>query len=493
MTLCFSKYFSAKKKMNKINESNHNSQINDINHLTNSSKKTTAHTRCRVYKNHKKFEIIKKKPLLLKSNSNFFLLEKKKNKEKYKEDKEETKKEDSSFRVYKNIEVSRMTLELNDIILHKKKKTYYLKDLEKSLIKFKACQQFQEERLEIMSKQDINGLEKRILFLQKNITKYNSVTIEYFREINNYLHFLKEKTNSLYNFSEQENNIRFNLFFEIEKLVNDNVSKQKELEQLIEIRHFLIKVKNTLQNLPNYFSTILKEVSRKYELGKLILGLKLQPQNQNVIKFLDSIPEIKNGEIPTSIISKSSLKSSINKSILKKKTKKMTQLYSFKPKSNNNLSKYMIDTEKKIFETPEEFLIIFDNIESKNLRLMKEHDYIKRNIDILRKEYNDICKSNTIMERYNDINLKEEKIKKLKEEKIVLERKLNLIKNSKNEKDDLSNKKSEITSGFFMDLNIFKKITYYRMLQNYKYPYLLFLEKLIDIINNFLESIKHIK
>ena len=49
--------------------------------------------------------------------------------------------------------------------------------------------------------------------------------------------------------------------------------------------------------------------------------------------------------------------------------------------------------EKKIFDTPEDFIIIFDNIESKNLRLMRENDYIKRNINILQKEYDDIFQS----------------------------------------------------------------------------------------------------
>ena len=47
---------------------------------------------------------------------------------------------------------------------------------------------------------------------------------------------------------------------------------------------------------------MLKEASRKYDLGKLILDLKIQPQNQNVIKFMESIPEIKEEKINQNLL-----------------------------------------------------------------------------------------------------------------------------------------------------------------------------------------------
>ena len=72
------------------------------------------------------------------------------------------------------------------------------------------------------------------------------------------------------NNSEGENNKRFNLYFELEKLVNENVIKQRELEHLVLIKHFLIQVKHCLIKQPSYFNIMLKEASRKYDLGKLI-------------------------------------------------------------------------------------------------------------------------------------------------------------------------------------------------------------------------------
>ena len=258
-----------------------------------------------------------------------------------------------------------MSLELNDIIFNKKKKINKLNELELKLIKFNSLKNFQEKRLELMSKQDINGLVNRIILLEKSIKKYNKISVLFFMQINDYLLFLKNKKYNLNNYYEEKKAKIFNLYFDIEKLITDNIIKQKELENLIEIRHFLIQVKNTLIKQPNYFNSILKETSRKYELGKLILGLKIQPQNQIIIKFLESIPEIKNGEIPKSSQYMSQYKNNFNKSFIKKRNKKYSQASLLRNKlSKNDVSKYINDLEKKIFDSPEEFKIIFDNIES---------------------------------------------------------------------------------------------------------------------------------
>ena len=472
-----SKYFSGKKSMKTINEIKNN-KTNDINYLTNSYNILSAGTANLSNKSnkYKKLEFIIKKPLL-KSNSMNYLnntikLE---------------KKNENTDRIYKDYEISKMSLELNDILFNQKRKTNKLNELELKLIKFNALKDFQKKRLEKMSKQDINGLLKRIILLEDSIKKYNKISFLFFLEINDYLQFLKNKKYNLSNYYEEEKNKIFNLYFDIEKLITDNIIKQKELENLIEIKHFLIQVKNTLIKLPNYFNNILKEASRKYELGKLILGLKIRPQNQNILKFLESIPEIKDGEIPKSSQYQSQLKNVINKNNSKKKNKKNSQISLLRNKlSDNLLNKYIIE-EKKIFDSPEEFIIIFDNIESKNLRLMKENDYIKKNIDTLKREYNDVFQSNKIIEKYIDINKKEEKLKKLIEENILLREKYNYLKNNKNndEENDSKNKNKKIMRSFFMDINIFKKITYYKMLQNYKYKGSLFLNRLIDIIKEF--------
>ena len=108
---------------------------------------------------------------------------------------------------------------------------------------------------------------------------------------------------------EEENNKKFNLYFDIEKLATENILKQKELEYLVEIKLFLIQVKNYLLNRPAYFNDVLNESSKKYELAKLIIGLKIETHNQNVIRFLESIPDIKKNELRQATPSSQSISS----------------------------------------------------------------------------------------------------------------------------------------------------------------------------------------
>ena len=456
-------------------------KTNEMNYITNYSKIMSAGT-INLIKNNKKPEYVKKKPLL-KNYLSAHLLEK---------NGDEIKNNDL-LRLYKDIEISNMSLDLNNIIFNNTKKVLKLDELEKKLMKYQTLKEFQEVRLKIMSKQDINGLQNRIILLQDNIKKYNKISYEYFLRINNYLHYLKEVKYTLSNFFEEENNKRFNLYFDIEKLVTENILKQKELEHLIEIKLFLIQVKNTLIKQPNYFSNILKENSRKYELGKLIISLKVVPQNQNVTKFLESIPDIKEaGDISSSTISQNTSRNNIiSKTSLKKKSKKYSQVTNLRSKlTETNITKYLNFPEKQIFESPDEFIIIFDNIESKNLRLMKENDYIKKNRDHFKKELDEMLESNTIIEKYNDINQKEERIKKLMKENLLLKEKYDSLRNNKNEDEENNfekkNKKSIRT--FIMDINVFQKITYYKMLQNYKYKGLLLLDRLLEIVSNVFSS-----
>ena len=469
----------------KINKNNSqkdikNNLLNKSDDLTISANKTNYFSRYKDKKKYykinninngktynKKLTFIKKGEYLNKNENILYFSE---NKEKSNE---------SIFQKYKEIEVSRMRLDLNDIVLIRKNDKHNINEIEKKIIKFNAFKEFQRNRLEIMSRKDINNLEKRILLLEESIKKYNIITINYFREVKDYIHFLNDEKYRLSNYFEEENNLRFNLFYEIEKLMTDNVLKQRELEHLVEIRHFLIQVKNTLIKQPIYFNDLLKEISRRYELGKLIIDLKIQPQNQNVTRFLESIPELKDMEMSQPLFLQYQNKS-LNEN---KRDKKYSQIFRNR-KSNNNLKKYINYPEKQIFESPEEFLIVFDNIESKILRLMKENDDIKRNIEILKNEYGEIFQNNLTLEKNDDIFKKKEKLKLVMDENNKLNKKYNYLKNFKEEEKNIKDETQKERS-YIMDLNAFKKIMYHKMINKFKYKGLLILAKLVEIIKNF--------
>ena len=473
-----------------------NSKLNDINTKSISiSKETTVKTGDLFKQTNRKtktkyFDLYKKENLINKSKDYFL------------NHNQDDNNKQNSFRIYNDVEMSNMALELNAMIFNPNIEIDKdLTKLEKLIMKFKTFKNFQKFRLEEVSKQDIKGLEKRIFMLQKYLKKYNKISFEYFREMQDYITFLNDTKIYLNNNSEGENNKRFNLYFELEKLVNENVIKQRELEHLVLIKHFLIQVKHCLIKQPSYFNIMLKEASRKYDLGKLILDLKIQPQNQNVIKFMESIPEIREEKINQNIIAlsvKAISKTIVNKSTPKKRTKKYSQIYMLKSNNNNtnNINsdridrafiKYMEYPDKEIFKSPEEFIDLLTNLENRNLRLIRESNYLAKNINILKRRLESVSNDNINEEIKKDVKTKEDLFKTLKEQNISLQKKYNYLTNPKNRFFDNNNLRHNIkrTKKQIIDLNVLKRNTYNKIIENYNKKGLFFFEKLLTIIKNF--------
>ena len=445
------------------------------------------------------FEINKKEPK--KNRSKIFL---------YQSKEESKNNKNYSFRIYNDIEMSRMALELNDLIFNRTPEVNSnLTEIEKIIMRFRTYKEFQIVRLDEVSKQDIKGLEKRIDVLQKSIKKYNQIAIAYFQEMQDYISFLNDEKFNLTSNLEGENNKRFNLYFELEKLVTDTVIKQRELEHLVIIKNFLLQVKFCLIKQPSYFNTMLKEASHKLEIGKLILELRIQPQNQNVLRFMESIPELKEDKINQNILSltpKLVSKPNSNKFNLKKKSKKYSQIFMIKSNNNSNNSnssnntnnnndkiekevmKYWNKKEILIFKTPEDFIELLSSLENKNLRLIRESDYLYKNINILKRDFESISKSDISEEINKDIKVKEDRLKILKEEYSSLNEKYNYLINPKNKLLDSENSKrrtKEGKKGFIIDLYALRSITYYKIIEKYNKKGIFLLERLLTIVKNF--------
>ena len=461
-----------------------NSEItksNDINTKHNKSTKNIS------------YKIFKKEPKLYINNENKNLIL-------------EYYKPQNSYRLNndKSIEMSKMSLKLNDIICNSDKTSLNknILEIEKLLIKFKTFKQFQLIRLEEESKMDIKSLEKKIFLLEKNLKKFNKISIIYFEKIQEYIAFLNDTKININNILEEENNKRFNLYFELEKLVIENVIKQKELEHLIMIKNFLVQVKFYLIKQPSYFNKILKEKSRKYDLGRLILSLNIQSQNQNVIKFIESIPELKLQElnlrnIEMSVAQKNVLyRSNINnKTFIKKKdtknySKMATKNYNNNNDNEKNIMKYLNNPDKIVFKMPEDFIEILLGLENKNLRLIHENYYIRKHINRLKRDYDNICEYNISFEIEKDIKVKEDNLKLLKEENHSLNQKYKyLTTNSNRSSNSSSNRKAKKgkENGFILDINALQKMTYDKIIEKYNKKGILLFEKLLTMIKNFFD------
>ena len=310
-----SKYLVSAKPV-EISKSNDIKSLS-ISKVSTARKRDQSRPRSKNYKNIYYYELEKRASKIKKKNILF----------------SQDNEKQNSFRIYNDFEMSGMTLALNKFVYNPNKETNKdLVNIGKIIVKFRTFKEFQIIRLEELSKLDIKGLEKRIIFLQQSLKRYNKISIIFFREMQEYIAFLNDTKLFLNNNLESANNKRFNLYFDIEKLVLDNIIKQRELENLITIKNFLIQVKHNLIKQPNYFNMILKEVSRKYELGRLILELNFHQQNQIIIKFMETIPEIKEEKLNRNILAVTSkLMQRTNTNIIKINPKKKLK----------NIRKYM--------------------------------------------------------------------------------------------------------------------------------------------------------
>ena len=354
-----------------------------------------------------------------------------------------------------NLEMSNMSLEINKICFQENMNIKNkLSQLGKIILKFNIFKQYQKERLKNILKNDAKFFDGKLTLLKINFKKYDLICINYFSQIKDYISFIKKKAILLNNALEQENRLIFNLYLELEKLVIDNIIKQNELEVLLSIKNFLIQVKNGLYILPIYYNVLLKKKTRKYELAKAIISLKIFSKNQYVIKFMQSIPEIKQGII----------NDLNNNEYLNKKEREY-------------------DNEKRIFNNPDEFIDFLGNLENNNINLIKRNIYIKDKINLLKNECKHLNEKNLRQQFTDDIKSKEDYLKAIKEENLSLTKICNCYL-SQPEKSDKNSFKA-IKKNYVFDLNFLKKSTYEKLIAKNKKKGIFLLEKLINMLQDF--------
>ena len=210
----------------------------------------------------------------------------------------------------------------------------------------------------------------------------------------------------------------------IEKLMIQAVRKQKDLEDLVKIRNFLLQVKQKLKVQPQYYAPLLHRDSRKIELGNILLRSTVGTKNSSVIKFLDSfsiLNLVQLYEIHPSNSTMKLIKKKMNNSLIPKEFK---EKYVFEEHLLNDKNNYIPKKGEKIFDNEEQFLIIYRNLENKNLMLLRQNNDIKNTTANIKREHEGIFiekEDDKQSQIYWDILEKEEKLEKVKEKNKYLE------------------------------------------------------------------------
>ena len=411
-------------------------------------------------------------------------------KEKEKDNDKEKGKEDINLN---NFTTQKLDNYIFESLEDKYKTVKELTKFENKMFHLKYYQNLNKKKLDFILMSDKFNIDKIINHLIKLNKKYNDIWANYRLKINLYLHFLFDYK------SDMETNLGIILHQKksnenmIEKLMIQSVKKQKDLEQLVQTRNFILQVKLKMINQPPYFSALLHRDSRKIELGNIILTSTVGTKNSSVIKFLDSFSFLNLVQL-YEIHSSNSLLKYFKKKMGNRKIKEFREKYILHEDllKNDDNSKYIPKKGEIFFESPDKFLEIFHTLERKNLYLLQRNNGIKKNTSKLKEDFNnnlntqDEDEKSQIME---EISYRERYLLRIKEKNKYLQEKLQSVSNEELVDNNLYTKKiiHAKANSSFVEMNFFKMINYIKILEGYKYYGVLLLEKLISIVKSFID------
>ena len=390
--------------------------------------------------------------------------------------------------------VDKMKFNINRLIAEKTKNKEKIDEYEEKILKLKICQSYQKERLKKLLNNKKYNIQERIDHIIQMYYKYEKIYEEYMESVSRYNNFLFKVSNELdielRIISKQKHDMNYNL----EILVNKIVDKQKEYENVISMRNFLFFAKNRDKKIIKMDNLYIYRISnRRKFVGKLfdILG---RTQDSFAFKYLKKIIPLDHLE---KIIHLATHKPTVK--IRRGNTIKRTVRVSVeKPKDDINLLTPPSPGEK-IFETPEDFIKVIENMTTNDLKLMKKYEKICLENSELKDELEEI---NALYEKFeksdmNDYLMKDKKyLQDAKQKHIELSQRYKYLS-------DLATKRKELSS-LQLDLKIFSykshnniyfynKIKYNKLRVKYKLEGLVLLEKLISSIKLILSLNKKLK
>ena len=404
---------------------------------------------------------------------------------------ENPKKEESFIT---GLGVDKMKFNINRLIAEKTKNKEKIDEYEEKILKLKICQSYQKERLKKLLNNKKYNIQERIDHIIQLYYKYEKIYEEYMESVSRYNNFLFKVSNELdielRIISRQKHEMNYNL----EILVNKIVDKQKEYENVISMRNFLFFAKNRDKKIIKMDNLYIYRISnRRKFVGKLfdILG---RTQDSFAFKYLKKIIPLDHLE---KIIHLATHTPTVK--IRRGNTIKRTVRVSVeKPKEDINLLTPPSPGEK-IFETPEDFIKVIENMTTNDLKLMKKYEKICLENSELKDELEEI---NALYEKFeksdmNDYLMKDKKyLQDAKQKHIELSQRYKYLS-------DLATKRKELSS-LQLDLKIFSykshnniyfynKIKYNKLRVKYKLEGLVLLEKLISSIKLILSLNKKLK
>ena len=369
--------------------------------------------------------------------------------------------------------ISKMRILVNDVIFNELKSVKEFYEKENKMIKFRVIQNIQckeinniKNKVELQLDNKINKLIELKHLFENNYNNYSY-------KMDMYIYYLQDKLSEIKDYLQIMNKDIFNKHTDIEKLVIKIVNKQKELKYLIEIRNFLLQVKDKYEHnekSPLYYFHLFIKDTKIILIGKCFLNLSIinQITNKSLTAFMASFLELK-----------------------EKIEDKKIVINDF----DYNLNYFQNDKIKPIFESVDEFMKLYNYLMDKNLNYIQQFESIKKVINRLKEQYKQLSitdNDNSILKE-EIIDKYEEKEKLVKQNEILKKRYIyyiELIQKKKTQIDISPKKKKSIPTylDIDIDLDLIYREKYNNKLKTLKYNGILLLGKIIYVVNNFFKT-----
>lgn len=439
------------------------SKINDINEYKNFSKNINLSPKLPSLKINKDFNIIS-------DGSNI-------ENEKIIEEREEKKEE--SFLT--SLNTDKMKFKINKLFIENNRRKK-LTEFEEKILKIKIYQNYQKEALEKILQGEKFNVQERIDHIIKMYKLYESIYEEYVNDLSRYINFLVlisgELDIELRAIRKQKNDLLYN----IEILVDKLITMQIKLEYSIKTRNFLFYVKNREKKIIELDEDFVIRVAKRRTFADKLLSIFGKNRDSIAIKYLKRLIPLE--KLMSMVKARIHRTSRINRIVRRNSLKQSKTIKSEKPSDVLTPP----PPGKKIFDSPEEFIKILNNMKYNNIILLKDYELaqIKKNEmlneldeDIAYYERFEKSEKNKYLKN-NHISLEEEK----KKYKINSQKYEYINKLLENKEDDYSLKLGLKINFFssFNDVYEYNMVKYNKLRIKYKYAGLLLLEKLINNI-----------
>ena len=396
----------------------------------------------------------------------------------------QSKKNENTF--ITDLNTNKVRFIINQLIVENFRGKEKIDKFEEKILKLKIFQSYQKETLEKYLNDDKFNIQDKIDHIIKLFKIYENIYVDYSRDISRYINFLY-KCESDFDFELRKiNKKRKDLNYELEVIVDKLLTKQKQLEYLINTRNFIFWAKNIGKNIILMNDQYVYRISKRRRFIDQLFDLLGSSTDSLAFKYLKRLIPIE--ELETIIIRRNNRSRTLTKTRRANTIRKTTTISNRSEKVNKELL-YPPTPGEKIFETPDEFIKILTRFQNNNISLLKifgnsqiEKKNLVKELEIETGIYENYEKTYF----YHYITLDEKNLEEAKKRYEILSYTYNYIKNILEDRNNLTTLKKDlriISLNAVNNINMYKSIKYNKLREKYKYQGLVLLEQLINIIN----------